>query len=112
VGGTDTLDATLVPEFMGGLGIMPLDVQPTTSNIENIEIEARDGSSFYGDAMSIGYDSPGGPDSFDITLDAKDMTDIQRIGSHNSDGDLRIENLTTLTSSGTARKTEDITVVM
>ncbi|RXV57751.1 hypothetical protein C6W92_17460, partial [Roseovarius sp. A46] len=41
VGGTDTLDATLVPEFMGGLGIMPLDVQPTTSNIENIEIEAR-----------------------------------------------------------------------
>src|SRR6056297_1971317 len=98
VGGTDTLEATLIPEFAGSNfvgALAPYEVQPTTSNIENIEIESRDS-----------------PIGFPNVLDAKDMTDIVRIGSHDSDGDLIVENLTTLTSNGSARKTEDITVVM
>ena len=51
-------------------------------------------------------------DVAEVTLDAKNMTDIQRIGSHFSDGDLVIENLTTLDGNGYARTTDKITVVM
>ncbi|MCA1806686.1 MAG: hypothetical protein LC687_02315, partial [Actinobacteria bacterium] len=48
----------------------------------------------------------------EAVLDAKNMTDIERIGSHFSDGDLVVENLTTLDSEGDARNTDAITVVM
>ena len=97
VGGTDTLDAVIAPE--GDANGAWFDVQPTTTRIENIEIEVQD-NDFSDD------------DDFFAVLDAKDMTDVERIGSHDSDGDLIVENLTTLTSNGDARKTEDITVVM
>jgi len=104
VGGTDTLVAVLVPEFVGGSENDSTEVQPTTTMIENIEIEVRDS-----DSSASG---PGGGTTGVITLDAKDMTDIQRIGSHYSDGDLVVENLTTLDANGFARDTDAITVVM
>ena len=47
-----------------------------------------------------------------VTVDAKKITDIDHIGSYMSDGDLVIENLTTLTSDGVARNTDTITVTM
>jgi len=103
-GGTDTLEATLVPELVSG-GFLPLDVQPTTTSIENIEIEARDGFRDDGGGTAENGRLSSVSSDVEITLDAKDMTGIERIGSHFSDGDLKVENLTTLTSDGQARNT-------
>ena len=47
-----------------------------------------------------------------ITVDAKKITDHVEIGSYKSDGDLVIENLTTLTEGDSARNTSEITVTM
>ncbi|WP_067223332.1 beta strand repeat-containing protein [Marinomonas gallaica] len=97
-GGIDTLYAELVPEFFGATADVQnrIDVQPTTSNIEIIELQARD----------LAANTSG------VTLDAKSMTDIDKIGSSFSDGDLVIENLTTLESDGNLRNTGDLTVTM
>lgn len=92
--GTDSLYAELVQEFIGFDADDSPDIQARTSNIEIVEFEAREGN-----------DST-------ITVDAKHMTDIDSIGSLQSDSDLVIENLTTLTSSGAVRNTEDITITM
>jgi len=102
--GIDTLDAVLVPEFFGSNGGWQLDVQPRTTSIENITIEARD--------LTTAGASAGSVAGHLVSLDAKDMTDIVKIGSKQSDGDLVIENLTTLTADGTARNTDVITVTM
>lgn len=96
MGGIDSLHAELVPEFFGASGDNQIDVQARTANIENVTFEARD-------AMIAGGS---------VTVDAKKMTDIDNIGSSFSDGDLVIENLTTLTSTGDARNTSEITVTM
>jgi formaldehyde-activating enzyme involved in methanogenesis len=105
--GNDRLYAELTSEFVGVTNSVfnpNTDVQPRSKNIEEIDIEARDnGSSFFG-----GYYG----DSADIIVDAKNITDHVEIGSYYSDGDLTIENLTTLTSSGTARNTSEITITM
>ncbi|MCV6588820.1 MAG: DUF4214 domain-containing protein, partial [Marinobacterium sp.] len=94
--GSDSLYAELVTEFYGVNGNNAIDVQARTSSIENVTFQARD--------MSAGGGS--------VTVDAKHMTDIVKIGSVQSDGDLVIENLTTLTSAGALRNTESITVTM
>ncbi len=99
--GNDRLYAELTNEFVGVNGgyYGGTDVQPRSANIEEIDIEARDsGTSFFGGQT--------------IIVDAKNITDIEEIGSYYSDGDLYIENLTTLTSSGLARNTSEITVTM
>eukprot|EP00831_Metopus_contortus_P021244 TRINITY_DN1945_c0_g1_i1.p1 TRINITY_DN1945_c0_g1~~TRINITY_DN1945_c0_g1_i1.p1 ORF type:complete len:395 (-),score=99.16 TRINITY_DN1945_c0_g1_i1:46-1230(-) len=96
--GSDSLYAELVPEFYGVTGDNQMDVQADIQSIENIMFEAMDVSSAFNNGA--------------IVVDAKDITDVVRIGSAYSDGDLRIENLTTLTSSGSIRNTEDITIVM
>ena len=98
--GADSLFAELVPEFFGVTGDNQVDVQPATKNIESVLFEARDGGSEDAD------------NEIAITVDAKNMTDIDSIGSKFSDGDLVIENLTTLESNGNIRNTESITVVM
>lgn len=99
LGGNDRLYAELTDEFVGtnssGSGD-DIDIQPRLANIEEIDIEARDGQS----------------DDNNIFVDGKHITDHEEIGSYYSDGDLRIENLTTLTSSGFARNTEAITITM
>jgi hypothetical protein len=100
-GGTDSLHAELVPEFFGVNGSNQIDVQARTSSIENVSFEARD----------IAMDQAASASQV-ITVDAKKMTDIEKIGSSFSDGDLVIENLTTLTNAGIARSTDVITVTM
>jgi len=99
--GVDTLHAELTREFVGGW--TEIDIQPETSNVEIIQIEARDG---------VGGRNYYDGDGEDIVVDAKHMTDVDVIGSHFSDSDLKIENLTTLTSNGEIRLTSDMTVVM
>ena len=109
--GTDRLYAELSYEFVGTdiLGGAAIDLQPRVSNIEEIDIEARDTLAFggpgFGGSLGLGAVAP-------ITVDAKNITDHVEIGSYYSDGDLVIENVTTLTSSGTVRNTSDLTVVM
>lgn len=102
-GGADSLYAELVPEFFGNTGDNQVDVQPRISGVETIEFEARDAG---GSAQYLGWDSNL------VTVDAKNITGVDSIGSAFSDGDLIIENLTTLTDDGVARNTSAITVTM
>jgi hypothetical protein len=101
--GTDTLHAELVPEYFGVTGDNQIDIQPHTTSIENVTFEARE----------INFDNVGNDNPNDtITVDAKWMTDINKIGSKFSDGNLIIENLTTLTSADALRNTDSITITM
>ena len=110
--GKDSLHAELVNEFIGGMpNDYDIDVQPRTTSVENVEFEARDWAwNFEMDGSNpiYGEDSP-----FDIVVDAKKMYGIEKIGSTYSDGDLVIENLTTLASDGvTKRNTSEMTITM
>jgi len=99
--GTDSLYAEIVPEFIGvSGGNGQIDIQPRTSNIEKVQFEARD------------YGSNSATANMVISVDAKNMTDIDEIGSYMSDGDLVIENLTTRQSEGEDRNTAEITITM
>jgi len=98
--GTDTLYAEIVPEFFGATGDNQIDIQPRTTSIEEVQFEARDSGS--NDVN----------DNTTVTVDAKNMLDIDKIGSYMSDGDLVIENLTTAQSDGEDRNTEDLTITM
>ncbi len=103
-GGTDHLYAELVPEFFGATGGNQVDVQPRTVRIENVEFEARDLGLSFTNMINNGAT---------ITVDAKYMWGVERIGSTYSDGDLVIENLTTLANDGsTKRNTDAITITM
>ena len=99
--GTDTLHAELVAEFVGATsGDYQIDVQPKTTSIENVTFEARDKGS-------------NGPANTLVTVDAKYMYGVEKIGSKFSDGDLVIENLTTLADDGeTIRHTSEMTITM
>jgi len=88
-GGQDTLDAELTNSALTG-GFPAATVRPTSESVEDVQINALT----------------------DITLEASDMRDVDRIGSYESNGDLKIENLTTLTSEGQARNTDAITIRM
>lgn len=110
--GNDRLYAELSFEFLGTNLAGATDIQPRISNIEELDFEARDfgfGDQFGFDA---GEDRSEGDGSPDIVVDAKWITDHEEIGSYFSDGDLKIENVTTLTSGGSARNTSEITVTM
>lgn len=93
--GNDSLYAQLVEEFVGA-GSTTIDVQPTINSVETIDFEARD--------LTEGGGS--------VTVDAKNISGVDTIGSKFSDGDLVIENLTTLDENGNARNTEDLTISM
>jgi hypothetical protein len=128
--GNDRLYAEITNEFVGVSGGYfggGIDIQPRINDIEEIDIEARDtGFGFYseigGVAGSFGdifldgkssLDGGSGEDFFiPVVVDGKNIADHEEIGSFYSDGDLLIENLTTLTSSGTARNTSEITITM
>src|SRR6056297_321303 len=109
-GGNDRLYAELTFEFLGTNNIGVTDNQPRITNIEEIDIEARDFGVGGGEDdffFGIGEDGP------DIIVDAKNINGHNEIGSYFSDGDLTIENLTTLASDGvTARNTSEITITM
>jgi hypothetical protein len=97
--GEDSLYAQIVPEFFGSTGDNQIDIQVRTSGIENVEFEARDNGS--NDTTNTL-----------VTVDAKNMTGVEKIGSTYSDGDLVIENLTTLTDAGDIRHTSAMTITM
>ncbi len=97
--GTDTLQAQIVAEYVGSTSDYQIDVQPQTKDIEIVTFEARDA---------------GGNDTANttVTVDAKYMTGVEKIGSLQSDGDLIIENLTTLDDNGNKRNTSEMTITM
>jgi len=101
--GTDSLYAEVVTEFVGsttGRFGDTIDIQPRTKSIEIVEFEARDIS-----AAGRGFGV--------VSIDAKHMLGLEKIGSTKSDGDLVIENLTTLANDGvTKRNTSDLTITM
>ena len=98
--GNDRFHAEISQEFLGNSGFAFTDIQPTVANVEEFDIEALD---FDGDF----------PRFTTVTLDAKDISGHDEIGSYRSDGDLVIENLTTLGSDGeTRRPTAEITITM
>ncbi|HBT87670.1 Ig-like domain-containing protein [Desulfobacter sp.] len=106
LGGTDSLYAELVPEYYGVTGDNTMDVQPEIHNVEDIRFESMD-------VWSANLDDEDNDDADAvITVDAKRITDVDHIGSAYSDGDLVIENLTTLTSDGVALNTDTITITM
>lgn len=95
---TDTLTAQLsVQQVVYGEYV---DVQPRTTSVEVVKIESQDFTS--STVASDGY----------AALDAKNMTGIDEIGSFYSDGDLLIENLTTLSDTGAIRSTAGMTITM
>ncbi len=103
--GADVLRAELVPEFFGVSGDHQIDVQPRITGVETIEIEARD---------ALQPNNNGVTDNT-VTYDAKYTWGVDKIGSRNSDGDLVIENLTTLKNDGNfenARNTDELTITM
>ena len=103
--GQDSLYAELVPEFFGTAGSNQVDVQPRISGVETIQLEVRDiNTSTTGNGSITAANT--------VIFDAKNVTGVNSIGSYFSDGDLVIENLTTLTDAGVARNTEAITITM
>ena len=97
-GGVDSLDAEIINEFVGFNGTT-IDIQPTISNVEVIRFEAREVGT-----TSLPAET--------ITVDAKNITGHDSVGSYYSDGDLLIENMNTMTDDGDIRLTSDITITM
>jgi hypothetical protein len=96
-GDVDTLDAQIISEFIGFDADDGIDIQPTISDVEVIRFEARD-------TGNVNLDV--------ITVDAKDITGHESVGSFRSDGDLIIENMNTIDDDGDIRLTSDITITM
>ena len=95
--GRDYLFAEVTQEFVGINGFARTDIQPRTTSIEVVEFEARD---FQGAGSTV-------------VIDAKHMYGLEKIGSKQSDGNLVIENLTTLMNDGTTkRNTSELTITM
>ncbi len=96
--------AEIVPEFFGTTGDHQIDIQPRIAGVETIELEARD---------ALFPQTPGAPQDTTVVYDAKRTFGVRKIGSYFSDGDLVIENLTTLAADGkTVRNTKDMTITM
>lgn len=110
--GNDSLYAELSFELFGTSQLGVTDVQPRIKNIEKIEIEARDFNEGYDGEIPFDIDGEWSDDDLPLVVDAKNITDVEEIGSYYSDGDLIIENLTTLTSGGGVRNTDAITITM
>lgn len=81
--GNDTLEAQVTAgAFVNGLGNQSMPIQPKTSNIENIKLEA------------VNAGILGGRQNTEVYVNAKDMEDVSYIGSERSDANLTIQNLT------------------
>ncbi|WP_281993508.1 DUF4214 domain-containing protein [Sulfitobacter geojensis] len=101
--GNDRLYAEITGEFVGVVGnVSNIDIQPRIQNIEELDFEARESTFLTTEFLTGGA----------VVVDAKNITDHVEIGSYFSDGDLKIENMTTLTSGGSARNTSELTVTM
>lgn len=92
-GGTNTLEAELISDaFVTGVSGA---VRPTTENIQNVVINAIET-----DANST------------VTLNAANMLDVENVWSKDSNANLVIQDITTKTSDGGARNTEELTFRM
>ena len=97
-GGNDRLHADLTYETLADSGAGFTEVQPRSiTDVEEIDINVHDGNN---------------NTQTTVTLDASNISGHDEIGSYRSDGDLIIENLTTLDSDGKKRPTADITITM
>lgn len=122
-GGTDTLMAKVTAGVFAGsgggvLGTQTMPIQPMTTGIETVKIEAvNSGIGVAGlnvggiigeinDALGIGLGET------NVYINAKDMLGVNTIGSWHSDANLVIQNMTTQDNSGTARELTEMTVVM
>ncbi|XGA80028.1 DUF4214 domain-containing protein [Halomonas sp. CH40] len=91
--GVDTLKADLINDAFvtGGAGA----VRPTTESIENVEINALD---------TI--------DEKEVYFNASRMTDVEHLGSYNSNSHLVVQDITTLDAAGNKRATSELTFRM
>lgn len=118
--GTDTLVAEVTAgAYAGGAGNM--DIQPKTTDIENIKLQAVAtgpgkgyGEQDYGPMLVVPGVNPNkvaAPGS-EVFVNGKDMLGVDYIGSERSNASLTIKDLTTKDNDGNARNTSDMTVGM
>lgn len=104
--GSDVLEAQVTEGlFMGG-GNMP--IQPRTTDIEEVKLEALDASIDSRDLLDFGANS-------EVFVNAKNMYGVDAIRSWYSDANLTIQDMNTMTSEGDhdiARNTSEMTVGM
>ncbi|ROZ77449.1 DUF4214 domain-containing protein [Ramlibacter sp. WS9] len=117
--GTDALNAKVTAGVFAGsagglLGSQTMPIQPMTTGIENVKIEAVNSG-----IGIMGLNIPGlgelgnlGLGETNVYINAKDMLGVDMIGSWHSDANLVIQNMTTQDNTGTARELSDLTVVM
>ncbi len=105
--GTDTLNAT-VQAASSLNGLLSAAITPETVDVEVANFTALPASQ-YG-----GYGLPGGEVlGADVVINAKFMNGLDKVGSIDSDVDLIVQNLNTLTDSGVyedRRNTEEVTI--
>ena len=97
LGGNDRLEADLTYEVLTAFGVGRTEVQPHITNVEEIDINVRDGNN---------------NQTTTVTLDASNIRGHNEIGSYRSEGNLIIENLTTNDNENKKRPTSDITITM
>ncbi|WP_434986227.1 DUF4214 domain-containing protein [Vreelandella zhaodongensis] len=92
-GGNNTLQGEIINDgfFSSGLGA----VRPTTENVQNISLNAIETSA-----------------SHTVTLNAANMYDVENLWSKDSNAHLTVQDITTLTSSGQKRATDELTFRM
>ncbi len=104
--GSDTLEAQVTEGlFMGG-GNMP--IQPRTTSIEEVKLEALNASIASRDFFDLGANS-------EVYVNAKNMYGVDAIWSWYSDANLTVQDMNTMTSEGKhdiARNTSELTVGM
>ena len=95
-GGDNVLSAELVNDayITGYMGA----VRPSTENIQTVEINA--------------IETAIEDEVFPVVLDASRMLDVEHMGSYNSNANLEIHDVTTKTSDGDVRNTEELTFRM
>ena len=111
--GFDTLNAKITAgAFVGSQGgvsgTQSMPIQPETSGIEMVKLEAVNsnisGGSFIDPFLGIGTTT--------VYVNAKDMLGVNTIGSWHSDANLVIQNMTTQDNNGVGRELSDMTVLM
>lgn len=102
LGGNDTLSAkvTAGQYAFNTDTTASMAIQPETTSVETIQIEA------------VETDLQGGGANTTVVINAKDLLGVQEIGSNRSDADLLIQNMTTKDSSGNPTNLSDMTVSM
>ena len=102
---TNSTNSQLAGNTTQGSSSMPL--QPETHGIQTVKLQAVN-SNISGSNMTNGN----GAASTEVFVNAKNMTDVTKISSDNSDANLTIQNLTTLNADGSRHALNTDTVGM